>query len=69
MIGEGSGINEANNALCMAAMPETMLAPVASCVTTRKCYDGLVEKHINIANEVTISIRQICRFSIKLSKK
>jgi hypothetical protein len=53
----------------MAALPVTTLAPVASCVTTRKSYEGLVEKHINIANEVTISIRPICRFSIKLSKK
>jgi hypothetical protein len=69
MIGKGSGINGVNNPLSMAALPEPMLAPVDSCVTTRKSYESLVEKHINIANEVTISIRPICRFSIKLSKK
>ena len=29
----------------------------------------LPKKHINIAKEITISIRSICRFSIKPSKK
>ena len=69
MIGEVSGISEVNNPLCMGALPVTTLAPVASCVMTRKSYGGLVEKHINITNEVTISILLTCRFSIKLSKK
>ena len=69
MIGEGSGINQVNNPLYMAALPVTTLVPVASCVATRKSYEGLVKKHINIANEVTISIRPICRFSIEPSKK
>lgn len=70
MIVKRSGIIKLNNPLCMAALPVTTLAPAASCVTaTKKSWEGLVEKHINIANEVTISIPLICRFSIKLSKK
>jgi hypothetical protein len=62
-------MNELNNPLHIRALPLTTLILPTSYLTVKKSSRTSSKKHINIAKEIAISIRSICRFSIKLSKK
>jgi hypothetical protein len=53
----------------MRALPNNYIDPLYFLVDGEEELGGQSKKHINIANGIPISIRSICKFSIKLSKK